>query len=552
MYYGGIVMIVNEESNGVDGLDPYIERKIVVGLLFNTDFLGRIKQMCGGYGSSLFAAKSHQKIVKWCFDFHDSFGKAPNTKIDLRLLFEAGSRKVSDPDMRERLEGIMESLTEQYESVPDEWEEPQSVGLLLDHAVKYLEARTYIVHEETIHEYNKMVDIEERLKLCKKIMDDFKHVQSAKYDLVDGTTDKELRKSSLEKQSKPIFTLPGALGKVVNGQLVEGGFVALMGPEKRGKSYLLMEIALQACRQGIQTAIIQAGDMDDEDMLARIQVRMAKKSHRERYCGEIAVPVLDCVRNQEDACNHRERTSICGLAGSIRKKSKKGDDEDIQYKMPKEMIKENPEYVPCTECRKDKNSNFQGAVWWTIRPPVEPLTTEEFERDFKRYMKIWHHFPKQYTQPAGTVTVSALRRLLEDWEVYKKFIPKVLVIDYMDLLAPEKFGAKDFRHAQNEIWKDMRGLAQSRHCLIVSATQTDAASYNTKTLSMANFSEDKRKYGHVTAMWGLNQTNEEKMMGIMRINQLVARSDAFNSHETVTILQNIQTGQPLINSFMSR
>jgi hypothetical protein len=549
-------MIVNEERNGVDGLDPYIERKIVVGLLFNTEFLGKIKQMCGGaYGVNLFAGKSHQKIVKWCFDFHDSFGKAPNTKIDLRLLFEAGSRKVTDPDMRERLEGIMESLTEQYESVPDDWEEPQSVELLLDHAAKYLEARSYILHEETIHEYNQMVDVEERLKLCKKIMDDFKHIQIAVCDFVDSTTDKELRKTSLEKQSKPIFTLPGALGKVVNGQLTEGGFVALMGPEKRGKSYLLMEIALQACKQRVPTAIIQAGDMNDEDMVARILVRIAKKSHRERYCGEIAVPVLDCEHNQDNSCERSERTGTEGIKESKQFSSKNGKKSrgwDEGYVYPKERLKEHPDYIPCSACRKDKNSDFQGAVWWTLRPPVDPLTSEEFERNFDRYMKIWHHFPKQYTQPAGTLTVSALKHVLETWEVYAKFIPKVIVVDYMDLLAPEKFGAKDFRHSQNEIWKDMRGLAQSKHCLIVSATQADAASYTTDTMSMANFSEDKRKYGHVTAMWGLNQTNDEKRNGIMRINQLVARSDAFNSLDCVTILQNIQTGQPLINSFMSR
>jgi hypothetical protein len=549
-------MIVNEESNGVDGLDPYIERKIVVGLLFNTDFLGKIKQMCGGYSASLFAAKSHQKIVKWCFEFHDSFGKAPNTKIDLRLLFEAGSRKVSDPDMRERLEGIMESLTEQYESIPDDWEEPQSVELLLDHAVKYLTARTYIVHEEQIHEYNQMADIEERLKLCRKIVDDFKHVQITAKGDVSFATNKELRVSSLERESKPLFTLPGALGKVVNGQLIEGGFVALMGPEKRGKSYLLMEIALQACKQGLPTAIIQAGDMNDEDMFARIQVRMAKKSHRERYCGEIAVPVLDCIYNQQNDCDHRDRTSIEGLNDykekAPRNGKKKGWDKEEDSSTPKERVLNNPDYVPCSACRKDKKSRFKGATWWTIRPSVDPLTSEEFEREFPRYKKIWKTLPVLWTQPAGTITVSSLKSFLQDWEVYKKFVPKVLVIDYMDLLAPEKFGAKDFRHAQNEIWKDTRGLAQQRHCLIISATQADAASYTTDTMSMANFSEDKRKYGHVTAMWGLNQTDEEKVRGEMRINQLVARSDAFSSRDTVTILQNIQTGQPLINSFMSR
>ena len=58
---------------------------------------------------------------------------------------------------------------------------------------------------------------------------------------------------------------------------------------------------------------------------------------------------------------------------------------------------------------------------------------------------------------------------------------------------------------QNEIWKNLRALSQSRNCLVLTATQADAKSYEKNVLTMSNYSEDKRKFAHVTAMYGLNQ-----------------------------------------------
>jgi hypothetical protein len=46
-------------------------------------------------------------------------------------------------------------------------------------------------------------------------------------------------------------------------------------------------------------------------------------------------------------------------------------------------------------------------------------------------------------------------------------------------------------------------------------------------LTRTNFSEDKRKFAHVTGFFGLNATVEEKKLGITRLNWLVLREEDF-------------------------
>jgi hypothetical protein len=51
-------------------------------------------------------------------------------------------------------------------------------------------------------------------------------------------------------------------------------------------------------------------------------------------------------------------------------------------------------------------------------------------------------------------------------------------------------------------------------------------------------------------MYALNQTAEEKRIGILRIGELVIRDDEFDWKRQVKILQCLQRGRPLIGSYM--
>ena len=98
--------------------------------------------------------------------------------------------------------------------------------------------------------------------------------------------------------------------------------------------------------------------------------------------------------------------------------------------------------------------------------------------------------------------------MIKSWE-RDGWLPDVIVIDYADLLAAES-SRTEGRDTINGTWKALRALSQELHGLVVTATQSDANSATTGLLTRANFSEDKRKFAHITGMNGLNQNNEEK------------------------------------------
>jgi len=220
------------------------------------------------------------------------------------------------------------------------------------------------------------------------------------------------------------------------------------------------------------------------------------------------------------------------------------NEKDINnYEKLVEAYENNPDYQPCSNCDK-----LKGCVWFEKREPVEPLTWREAYKKFKDFSKKHRSRFKLCTYPNSTLTVREIERLLREWEREDGFRPDVIVIDYVDIMRPER-RYDQFRHQQNELWMRLRALSQEWKCLVVTATQCASSGYDKELLRLSDFSEDKRKYAHVTAMYGLNQTVEEKKLGLMRINALVLRDEECNPNETVKVLQRLQIGRPVLESY---
>jgi replicative DNA helicase len=134
------------------------------------------------------------------------------------------------------------------------------------------------------------------------------------------------------------------------------------------------------------------------------------------------------------------------------------------------------------------------------------------------------------------MAVKDIDKVLQGWVVEKGFVPDIVVIDYADILAPERKNLMG-RDAVNESWAAMRRLAQERRLLVISPTQADADSYDRWIMGMRNFSEDKRKLSHVTGMLGLNQTEVEKKLMVSRLNWLVLREESHNPRRCLYVGQ---------------
>ena len=221
------------------------------------------------------------------------------------------------------------------------------------------------------------------------------------------------------------------------------------------------------------------------------------------------------------------------------------DPKNVTHSALLEAYKEYPEYKPCRNCKEGK-----GAVWLEHIKQVQPLTWKEAYKEMKEWREKYNQKFKLCTYANETLSIHEINKLLALWEKQDGFVPDVVIIDYADILTSDPDCSKlDYRNQINKMWQRMRKLSQEKHCLLITATQTAASSYDKESISLSDFSEDKRKYAHTTATYSLNQTDEEKKIGILRIGELVVRESEFDRTRQIKVLQCLQRGRPFIGSF---
>jgi hypothetical protein len=356
----------------------------------------------------------------------------------------------------------------------------------------------------------------------------------------------ERLRQAFERTTRPVVQYPGDFGQMVNRHLIRDGFVAFMGPEKRGKTFMLLDLAFRGLRQKSNVAFFSAGDLTEDQTLRRIGVYLARRSDDPAFCQPYWRAVGDCVWNLFDTCERKDRNCSFGAfnEGALEKEgmAERGF-ETLETLV--EQSKRLPTYQPCDSATC---TNRVGTVWLIKEPEKEPLSGGEAVDRAARFFKSYRRRFKLATYASDTLTCAEILDCLTEWERADDFVPDEIIVDYADIMTAP---INEFRHRQDAIWKGLRRISQEKHCLVVTATQTNADSYVRTNLSLSNFSEDKRKYAHVTAMWGLNQDpkGREKELGILRINEIVIREGPFKSENSVAILQDLRAGRPFLEGF---
>lgn len=513
-----------------------IERRIVIGLITSTEFLQEIRPL---WDNRLLKSNAARRLAHWSIEYFDKYKVAPMRQMEAIFYDKVKKDKVPNDVAEEIEQDILPGLSEEYE-------QGINYAYLLEQAKEYLLERSLVVHTDKIKallEEGKVADAEAvALNFAAKI----KELSTD----IDLSTEQSLDRidAAFAETGDIVISYPGALGELWNDQLVRGAFVALMASEKRGKSYMLLDFAMRAAKQGKKVAFFQAGDMTEGQQLRRMCVYQAKRSDKEKYCGTFYIPTKDCIYNQFDECDKAERECDFGIFTEKEKRQLKPTVRaSITLEMLKEKVKENPDYRPCHNCSEWRHKPW-GAIWLKKKEVRSPLNAEIAKTHMKEFFIDKRRQFRLSTHANGTLSVGEIEAIMDKWEKNDGFVPHLIVVDYADLLIGT---TKEFRHQQNEIWKGLRSLSQKKHALVITVTQADAKSYEKDRITLANYSEDKRKYAHVTAIYALNQDNtgREKEIGIMRIGELLIREGEGNSQRDVYVLQSLRTGQPIIGSF---
>jgi len=510
----------------------FIERQIIIGLIVSTPFVEQIHNI---WDSQLLTSSTAKTLADWCIEYFKKYGKAPEK--DIEGIFNYRLKKGLQKEDAEWIENILEGLSDEYEHATF------NVEYLIDQSKEYLRERHLHLLADNIKgalESGEVIEAEETASSYLPITNKKGKGFSSWIDPFSQEA-KPVVEQAFAERANPLFEFGGKLGEFWNYEFTRDGFVALMGHEKIGKSFLLLELSIQAARANLNAAFFQAGDMTKKQQIRRLGLYFAKKSDQQRYCGELLIPTIDCIRNQLDTCNKNDRERNMGIGISSEDQLK-----ELSYAELAGKFNEYPDHYPCHNCEE-----HEGTVWFKLRKPINSLGWKEAYRKLRKFQRAHAARFRLDSYSNGTLTTSIIRSQLNIWERKDGFIPDIIVVDYADILAPDS-DAKHLstRDQKNDIWQRLRGLSEERHCLVVTATQAAATAYDKKgLLTMKDFSEDKRQYAHVTAMYGLNQTDEEKLIGLLRINEMVVREALFTRSSAVTILQRLEMGRPLIGSF---
>lgn len=190
----------------------------------------------------------------------------------------------------------------------------------------------------------------------------------------------------------------------------------------------------------------------------------------------------------------------------------------------------------------------EGEFTWKRKVTTKRMTPGEVFREVKRGCRGRDMF-RLSCHGNSTIDVHGIESILRDWG-RTGWVPDVVLIDYADILAPPA-GIKDQLEQVDVTWKSLRRLSQEFHCLVVTATQSNAAAYSNKhtTLRKQHFSGRKTKLAHVTGMVGLNVSDEFRGKGLTGLNWVVRRDDAYSESKMVRVAGCFDIANPAMKSF---
>lgn len=514
-----------------------MERKIVIALITSEEYISAVSQW---FDATLLDSHAASKLAGWALEYYSKYHRPVNNNLDA-LWHEKQRSSNLDSDLVEEIEeDILPGLSEEYRK------QPIDVPALIDQTHRHLSANKLQQHNEQVE----LLLEKGRGEEAEKLVREYTGLPLPDENTVDVGSDevREKVRAAFEDSTQPIITFGGALGKFWNREMVRQALIGIMAPEKRGKTWLMIAIARQAARQGRKVALFQAGDMGEKQLLRRLGINLAKRSDKDDDCGVQYIPVKDCVRNQLDDCDKLVRECDYGPMADYGM-----DEEEVRLEITRERLIEachqDKDYQPCHNCAEYKQKRW-GAVWFKKMHISSPLTGPEAEKYYRQYYIKKNRQLRVDTYANETLSVSMIEQKLRQWEREDKWRADVVLIDYADLLITER--QMDERPKQNQIWKSLRRLSQQQNALVITPTQTDAKGHETGLLKTSNFSEDKRKFAHVTAMYGMNQDpkGREKAIGLLRLNKMMVREAAYSITDQVTLLQHLNTGQPIITSYL--
>lgn len=490
-----------------------LELRIVYDMINSTQFL---EEFADKYKQGVLSNRYYSVMARLCIVFFNKFKTAPADKFERIFKSQIALGKIK-PEVASEIQIVLSSFANQ-EPITD-------VQVEIDSAYSYFQSQIIKLSAE---EANALVE-SGKLDEAKQILNSVEEIKPVVVNSTDilQASDEEID-DLFRQEDERLISFEGELGRLMNNTLTRNSFVVFEGRGKVGKSHMLIYTARVARNQGNKTLFISCGDLTKNQVNKRILCGDAKTSTSPEYADKQFIPCLDCLKNQKGTCFERK--------GSGNLLNEWND-------IPDKPVITSEEYIPCDDkaCKE-----YKEAI--SYRQVHNPILTPEIAKLMRDSWCNQKHKGSLYVEqfPLGSLTYGGLVTLTKN--ICKKLgweHPDVVVIDYIDAMATE---GRDPREAVNQRWRSIRAYADIFKCLVVTATQSNATGFNTEDLTLASFSEDKRKIDNCSALYAINQTPEERIKNIWRIAALLKRESPYDERQQAKLYGCLACGTPHILS----
>lgn len=131
---------------------------------------------------------------------------------------------------------------------------------------------------------------------------------------------------------------------------------------------------------------------------------------------------------------------------------------------------------------------------------------------------------KLHEYPSGSMRVSDLKRLIERYKA-QGIIFDLVVVDYADLMAPERF-TDNVQENSKSVYVNLRGLAMEEGFAVLTATQTNRAGAGKAVITATDVADDFNKIRIADIVISLNRTEEERALKQARLYFAACRNQA--------------------------
>ena len=494
----------------IQQIDSALESRILCSLISNEKFLREVKHAVDlGY----FKSKLHQHIARFAIRHYEQY----NTPIGDNLRDTVTPHKFKEDEL-ENYQAAVEELLQRVAESPKE-----NTPYLVSEAIKFFKSRELEITANNILYFLE----EKKLDEAEKVLNDYVRIEK-NFSGMKDLFDEELLLSHFANKANEFFKIPGDLGKFL-GNMERGWLVGIMGPYKSGKTFLALEFGIIGMLSNLNVAFFSL-EMTEKGMYERVFKRLSASSDRKI----VTNPIFDCKKNQSDECTFARRTNNIAL--------------DWQMGEPVDFNK-NRQYRICTFCKDHEAfiQHYDMATWFekVEAPLFDQLVAAKVKDKFSVFFKNRLKF-KAY--PRYTASIEDIKNDLDVLEVTEGWVPDIIIVDYADILKPESGSPVEGHEKEDRSWIALSQMAGEKKALVIAPTQVTKDGLEAYVLRTKHTARWSGKLGHVDMMLTINQIEEEKRCGVMRIAIMEHRHAEFFETNCCHVLQNLKTAQVHLDS----